>query len=119
MPLLEGIPAYIYSGLWIFKTYRKLDKIFPNLKIKLALFITDFPPAALITIDNGDFEVQALENVKTLEDLEKVECDSYLMAKLEAFTGGAEGIMRGINDKSVIVKGSEVLNILGKIAGGL
>ena len=95
--MLEGIPAYIYSGLWIYKTYRKL----------------------LITIDNGDFKVEALEDVKSLEDLEQIECDSYMMAQLEAFTGGAEGIMTGINDKSVIVKGSEIINILAKLVGGL
>lgn len=114
-PLLEGIPAFIYSLLWTRKIFGKLEKLFPDLQIKMVLLLTDFPPATSIEINKGDFKVEVLEDVKKPEDLDNIECDAYLALPTEVFYGGAEGIMKGINEKKVKIKNYEILTILGKL----
>ena len=117
-PMLEGIPAYIYSVLWTHRIFGKLKKMFPDLQIKMILLLTDFPPATVIKINKGDFEIESLEDVKVPEDLDNIECDAYLALPTEVFYGGAEGIKKGIDDKKVKIKNYEMLSILGKITGG-
>ena len=117
-PLLEGIPAYIYSVLWTHRIFGKLKKMFPDLQIKMVLLLTDFPPAFAIYLDKGDFKVETLENIKDPEDLDRIECDAYLAIETNVFLGGAGSIMKGIADKRVKLKNSEMLTILGKLTGG-
>lgn len=111
----EGISAYLYSVLWVSQIYRKLKKDFPDLQTKIVILLTDIPPATMIKIDKGNFEIEVLEDVKNSKDLEKIECDGYLALPIEAFYGGAKGIQEGIADKKVKIRNIEMLSILGKI----
>ncbi len=117
-PMLEGIPALIYSLLWTRKIFGKLDKMFPSLNIKMILLLTDFPPAIVIKIKDGDFEVEPLESVKSPNDLDNVECDAFLAISSTEFYGGAQSIMKGIAKGSVKIKNNEILTILGKLTSG-
>ena len=116
-PLLEGIPAFFYSGLWTLQVYGKLEKSFPE-KLDMVIFITDFPPAVRIKIESGEFEVIPLNDVKVPEDLEAIECDGYLASSMEILFKGAGAIMSGIKEKTVKVKNPNILLNLAKMMGG-
>ena len=73
-PLFEGIPAIIYAVLLIQRTFRRLDKVFPNLPLKVVVLLTDSPPAFLVSVDKQNFEIEFLEDIKDPKDLDKVEC---------------------------------------------
>ncbi len=115
-PLYEGLPAVIYSGLWVLKVFRKLEKNFPN-SIKMAILLTDSPPAFLIKIDKGDFDIEILENIKDSNDLENIECDTYLALPTEILYKGADGIRKGIETKEVKIKNFDAITILAKLTG--
>ena len=115
-PLYEGLPAIIYSGLWVLKVYRKLEKAFPN-TIKMAILLTDSPPAFLVKIDRGEFNIEILENIKKIEDFEKIECDTYLALPTEILYKGAAGIREGIASKEVYIKNLDAITILAKLTG--
>ncbi len=115
-PLYEGLPAVIYSGLWVLKIFRKLEKKFPD-SIKMAILLTDSPPAFLIKIENGEFDIEILENIKDLKDLDTIDCDTYLALPTEILYKGAAGIRDGIASKKVHVKNLDAITILSKLTG--
>lgn len=111
----EGFPAIVYSRLWLSQIFGKLKREFPDLQIKIALFMIDMPPASLIKIDQGNFEIEILESVKVPEDLDGIDCDGYLALSYEVFTGGFKRIMQGIEENKVKIKNQNVLLILAKL----
>ncbi|MFX1452397.1 MAG: hypothetical protein ACFFCM_16275 [Promethearchaeota archaeon] len=111
----EGFPAIAYAGLWFLKTFGKLRREFPDLKINIVFFVTDTPPATMIKIDKGDFEIEILDFVKNVEDLDNVECDAYLALSTNDILGGIESIMDGVAAKRIKMKNPNALGILGKI----
>ena len=115
-PLYEGLPAVIYSTLWVLKIFRKLEKRFPN-SIKIAILLTDSPPAFLVKIDKGDFNIEILENVKNADELVNFECDTYLALPTEILYKGAEGIKEGIANETVKFKSMDAITILAKLTG--
>jgi len=115
-PLYEGLPAVIYSGLWVLKIFRKLEKSFPN-TLKMVILLTDSPPAFIIKINKGDFDIEILENVRNPDDLDKIDCDTYLALPTEILYKGAKGISEGIANKEVKIKNFDAITILAKIAG--
>jgi hypothetical protein len=115
-PLYEGLPAVIYSGLWVLKVFRKIEKTFPN-PTTMAVLLTDSPPAFLVKINKDDFDIEILENIKKIEDLEKIECDTYLALPTEILYKGAAGIRDGIASKEVHVKNLDAIAILAKLTG--
>jgi hypothetical protein len=116
-PLYEGLPAVIYSGLWSLKIFKKLEKVFPNLPIKIIFLLTDSPPAFMVKIDKGNFEIEMLEAVKDSKDLDDIECDGYLALPTEILYKGPAGIRDGIAEKKVKINNYELLTILAKLAG--
>lgn len=119
-PLLEGIPAVFYSGLYVLQMYGKLEKTFPDKKVNIIVYITDFPPATRIKIDKGQFEIIPLEDIKDPKELEDLECDGYVAAPLEILYGGIGAIIKGIKQKKVKIKNMKVLLSLASIlAGGI
>jgi hypothetical protein len=116
-PLYEGLPAVIYSGLWVLRIFRKLEKRFTN-SIKMAILLTDSPPAFLVNIDKGDFNIEILENVKKTSDLDSLDCDTYLALPTEILYKGAAGIREGLASKEVQVKNLDAITILAKLIGG-
>ena len=115
-PLFEGLPAVIYSGLWVLKMFRKIERVFPN-PTKMAVLLTDSPPAFLIKIAKGDFDIEILDNIKKTEDLDNVDCDTYLALPTEVLYKGAAGIRDGIASKEVNVKNLDAITILAKLTG--
>ncbi|MHA1659008.1 MAG: hypothetical protein ACTSUT_07780 [Promethearchaeota archaeon] len=114
-PMLEDISAFLYILLWELKIYGKLEKMFPDLQIKMVLLLTDYPPAMLIQIDKGDFKIEILEDIKDSKDLDNVECDTYMALPIEMLYGGADKILQGIADKKVKINNYKILEILGKV----
>ena len=104
----KGIPALIYSGLWRRQIFGKLKIDFPQ-KTKLAVYITDQPPAVLITIDNDTFEMEKLEKVKELNDLDNIECDGYLAAPQSYLFGGPAALKNGIEEGKVKMNNEAVI----------
>ena len=112
----KGIPAAIYSGLWKLKIFGKLNKAFPDTPIRLIIYVTDHPPAILIKINERDFEIIELEEVKEVKDLERFECEGYLAAPMSYILKGPGALMKGKNDGEVNMKNeSRIFLILGKI----
>ena len=50
----------------------------------------------------------------TVDDLNNVESDGYISLPSQVFLGGVEGVLEGIKNNLVIIKG-EALKYLGKI----
>ena len=111
----RGIPALIYSGLWRRQIFGKLKKDFPQ-KTKLAVFITDQPPAVLITIDEDTFEMEKLEKISDINELDDIKCDSYFAAPQSYLYGGAPALMKGVGEGKVKMKNeSAIFGILLRI----
>ncbi|MFW9894678.1 MAG: hypothetical protein ACFFD7_02625, partial [Candidatus Thorarchaeota archaeon] len=106
--------ALVYSWLWRRQIFEKLEKDFPQ-KIKLALFITDQPPAVIITIDKNFFEMQKLEELHDINEIEQIECDSYFAAPQSYLYGGIPALMKGIEEGKVKMKNESVF--FGILAG--
>ncbi len=117
-PLFEGIPAVFYTGLYSLQVYGKLEKTFPDKKINIIVFITDFPPATRIKIDGGNFEIIPLEEIQDPIELEDLECDGYVASSLEILYGGVGAIMKGVAQKKVKLKNPKVLLSLATILAG-
>ena len=117
-PQYEGFPAIVYSGLWTLKVYRKLGKSFPK-PIKVIFFLTDTPPAFFVKIENGDFEIEILNELNDPQDLDGIECDGYIALPTEILYEGVEGIRKGIEEGNVKLKNFETLAILGKLFGSV
>lgn len=115
-PLFEGFPAIVYSGLWVLKVFRKLEKLFPK-PIKLVILLTDSPPAFLVNIDKGNYDIELLEDKHNLKDLDDIECDSYLALSTDVLYKGADGIREGLANNEVKVKNFEAISILAKLMG--
>ena len=116
-PLYEGIPAVIYSGLWVLKIFKKLEKLFPKTPVKVIFLLIDSPPAFSVKIDKCNFEIEILNEIKDPKDLEDIECDGYLALPTELLYKGVEGIRKGLGEQKVKLKNFETLAILGKLAG--
>jgi len=114
-PIYEGFPAVIYSGLWILRTFRRLEKVFPNSPIKIVVLLTDSPPAFMVRIDKENFEIQILEDVKDPKDLDDIECDGYLALPTEILYKGPAGIRDAFAEKKVKMNNYETLTVLAKL----
>jgi len=115
-PSFEDIPAVIYSGLWVLKVFKKLDKVFPK-PIKIIILLTDSPPAFSIKVEGGNFEMEFLDNINNEMDLERVECDSYLVLPSYLLYQGPNGIKNGLATKEVKIKDFTVLSVFAKLVG--
>jgi hypothetical protein len=104
----KGIPALIYSGLWRRQIFGKLEKDFPE-QTEFVVFITDQPPAVLIKIENGNFEMEKLEEIKGISELEKIECDGYLAAPRKYVFGGPIALQKGIEEGKVKMKNEAII----------
>ena len=104
----RGIPALIYSGLWRRQIFGRLKKDFPN-KTKLVVYITDQLPAVLINIDNGNFEMEKLENVKELNDLDNIECDGYFASSQSYLFGGFTKLKKAVDEGKVKMKNEAII----------
>lgn len=116
-PLFEGFPAIIYSALWILRTFRRLDKVFSNLPLKIVVLLTDSPPAFLVRVDKQNFEIEILEDIEDPKDLDNIECDEYLALSTEILYQGPAGIARAIAEKKVKLNNFEILTVLAKLLG--
>ncbi|MCK4285010.1 MAG: hypothetical protein KAX18_02355 [Candidatus Lokiarchaeota archaeon] len=104
----KGIPALIYSGLWRRQIFGKLKKDFPQ-KTKLAVYITDQPPAVLITINKDTFEMEKLEEISDINELDNLECDGYFAAPQRYLYGGAPALMKGLGEGKVKMKNESAI----------
>lgn len=104
----RGIPALIYSGLWRRQIFGKLKKDFPQ-KTKLAVYITDQPPAVLITIDKDTFEMEKLEELEDINELDNLECNGYFAAPQSYLYGGAPALMKGVGEGKVKMKNESAI----------
>jgi len=104
----RGIPALIYSGLWRRQIFGKLNKDFPE-QTKFVVYITDQPPAVLIEIENGNFEMEKLEEVKEISELENIDCDGYFAAPQGYVFGGLNALMKGVEEGKVKMKNESII----------
>lgn len=104
----RGIPALIYSGLWRRQIFGRLTKDFPN-RTKLVVYITDQPPAVSIKVDSGNFEMEKLENLRELDDLDKIECDGYFASPQSYLFGGFSALKKGVEEGRVKMKNEAII----------
>ncbi|TXT60523.1 MAG: hypothetical protein BAJALOKI2v1_100069 [Promethearchaeota archaeon] len=112
-PLYTGFPAIIYSALWILKKLGILEKDIPDAKI--LILITDAPPAFMIKIKGGEYKIDILENIKNMEDIERVPSEMYIALPSHHFLGSIEAIFDGISKGIIKIKNEKIFPILGKI----
>jgi len=116
-PLYEGLPAIIYSALWILRTFRRLEKFFPNSPIKIVVLLTDSPPAFMVRVDKQNFEIKILEDIEDPKDLDNIECDEYLALSTDILYKGPAGIRDAIAEGKVKLNNFEILTVLAKLMG--
>ena len=104
----RGIPALIYSGLWRRQIFGRLRQDFPK-QTKFIVYITDQPPAVLINIDNGIFEMEKLENIKEIAELENFDCDGYFAAPQKYVYGGIPTLQKGVEKGVVKMKNESII----------
>jgi hypothetical protein len=79
MPQLENLPAMIYTLIWPLKIDRRLESATRNQRLRILFKFLDFPPAALLDINDGSFVVKAVDIEETLESIEAdVEISGFL-----------------------------------------
>ena len=83
MPTLENIPALVYSALWPLKVDGRLEKEASKLNLKILIFMTDFPPACLVEIHDGDFKVVPVDDPMALIDDPDANLDGFVAGKIE------------------------------------
>jgi hypothetical protein len=96
MTKLQDLPALIYTMLYTHKKDGRLRKATENKKLDILFDFPDFPPAALLKINNGDYDVLAVENTEgvsadavirgNFEDIIEISGGLWLAVKL-ALTG--------------------------------
>ena len=59
-------------------------------------------------------QIEILDNITSVENLNSVESDGYISLPSQIFLGGVEGVLEGIKNNLVIIKG-DALKYLGKI----
>jgi len=104
----RGIPALVYSGLWRRQIFGKLKNDFPE-ETKYVVYITDQPPAVLVKIENGNFEMEKLEEVKEISDLDKIDCNGYFAAPQRYVFGGLDALKKGIEEGKVKMKNEAII----------
>ncbi|MFW9899165.1 MAG: hypothetical protein ACFFDO_07890 [Candidatus Thorarchaeota archaeon] len=116
-PMYEGFPAVIYSGLWILRTFRRLEKVLSKLPINIVILLTDSPPAFMVRIDKENFEIEILEHVENPKELDDIECDGYLALPTEILYKGPAGIRDAIAEKKLKINNYEIITVLAKLTG--
>jgi hypothetical protein len=93
----------------------RLRKATENKKLEILFDFPDFPPAALLRIDNGDYDVLAVENI------EGISADAVIKGKFEdiiELTGGMRLALKLVLTGKVKIKGPikalQLLKILGE-----
>ncbi|MFW9872515.1 MAG: hypothetical protein ACFFG0_05380 [Candidatus Thorarchaeota archaeon] len=104
----RGIPAIIYSGLWRRQIFGKLEKDFPE-PTKFVVYITDQPPAVLISIEKDDFEMEKLEQIKEISEIENIDCDGFIAAPQRCIYGGVTALMEGMKEGKVKMKNESII----------
>ena len=114
MTKLEDLPALIYIMLYTRKKDGRLSKAAANKKLNVLFDFPDFPPAALLKIKNGDYEVMAVNNV------EGISADTIIRGNFEdiielsaGLSGGIKQILTGKIKIKGIRKAYQLLKILG------
>ena len=115
---LTTFPAIIYSGLWLLKTLGILRRDYNNEDVKIIVLLIDVPPAFMVRIQNGDFQIEILEDVIYIKDLEEINSDGYISLPSSVFLGGVEGVLEGIKNGTVLIKG-DALKYIGKIGAAI
>jgi hypothetical protein len=67
MGQLNGVPALIYTLFWPLKVDGRLMAATKDLSLKILFSFKDCPPAALLTIQKGDFKVDLIESLDNLQ----------------------------------------------------
>lgn len=115
MTKLQDLPALIYTMLYLQKKDGRLRKATENKKLDILFDFPDFPPAALLRIDNGSYEVLALENSVGIS------ADAVIKGNFEdvvELSGGINKALKLIFTGKVKIKGPlkalQLLKILGE-----
>lgn len=115
MTKLQDIPALIYTMLYTQKRDGRLRKATENKKLTILFDFPDFPPAALLKIQNGDYEVMAVDNP------EGISADAKIRGNFEdiiELSSGLEGGFKAIFSGKVKIKGAfkalQLLKILNE-----
>ena len=115
MTKLENFPALVYMMLYTQKRDGRLRKATENKKLKILFDFPDFPPAALLKIENGDYEVMAVDNT------EGISADAVIKGNFEDIVELTSGMGAGIKlllTGKVKIKGPFKALQLLKILGG-
>jgi len=72
MEKLEGAPAILYSVFWQTKAMGHLKKVLDEIGVKdlkILIFLEDFLPGAMISLDGkeGEFEIKAINKTDNIE----------------------------------------------------
>ena len=115
MTKLEDVPALIYIMLYAQEKDGRLRKASIDKKLSVLFDFPDFPPAALLKIANGKYEVLSVDNT------EGITADAVIKGKFEDIVELASGIGGGIKQilsGKVKIKGAfkalQLLRILGE-----
>ena len=115
MSKLSDVPALIYTMLYTQKKDGRLRKATENKKLDILFDFPDFPPAALLKINNGDYEVLSVDNT------EGIKADGIIRGKFEdivelasGMNGGLKQILTGKVKIKGVFKALQLLKILGE-----
>lgn len=117
MPLFENLPAMIYAVIWPLKVDGRLESATRNDRLRILFKFLDFPPAALLDINNGSFVVKSVDIEETLESIEAdVEISGFL-SDLTEMLGGIKKSLKTLVTHKIKIKNLRKAMKLFKILG--
>ena len=117
MPLFENLPAMIYAVIWPLKVDGRLESATRNDRLRILFKFLDFPPAALLDINDGSFVVKSVDIEETLESIEAdVEISGFL-SDLTEMLGGIKKSLKTLVTHKIKIKNLRKAMKLFKILG--
>lgn len=111
---LDGVPALVYTAFWQNKIDGRFHKIMKDVSITILFDFPDFRPAALMTINDGDYTITPVDDPARLARQPEafVQCRMIDAVKM---LGGLSPIMAALFTGKVKLKGLRKLWLLVKV----
>ncbi|GAB4305138.1 MAG: hypothetical protein Kow0069_00520 [Promethearchaeota archaeon] len=103
---LKGVPAMLYTGIWPYAVEGRLRVATKGLRRSVLVNLVDWPPAALLEVDDGDFRVVPVDDPAAYRRDHRV--DVYVegtMAHLVTALKGLGALLKLLLTRRLRVKG--------------
>nr|MDO8110574.1 hypothetical protein [Candidatus Sigynarchaeota archaeon] len=113
---LDGMSALVYAAFWQQKIDGRFRQAVKDVSTTILFDMIDFRPAVLMTIDNGDYTVEPVEDPATLEHAPAAFVRGR-MADAVQLLGGIGPVLKALFTGKFKIRGFRKLYLLLKVLG--